>query len=178
MSPDVLVVAQGGKAVPVGVPGIGKDIVLTRSDAESILGGRPSSKSGLLRRFVSFAAALFVRFFYDPGLLRWLLRGPFPFKKRVSILGGGFAGVELGETLLHSGKKVAIVEASKRMGYDIDIIHRWVFLKSLIVCRSASVARSAVMPAPSESILTRTSNSSSTFEGSTSIMSWIGSWMF
>jgi len=39
--------------------------------------------------------------------------------------------VELGETLLHEGKKVAIVEPSKRMGYDIDIIHRWVFLKNL-----------------------------------------------
>jgi 2,4-dienoyl-CoA reductase (NADPH2) len=49
----------------------------------------------------------------------------------VAILGGGFAGVELGETLAENGKQVAIVEASKRMGSDIDIIHRWVFLKNL-----------------------------------------------
>jgi len=60
-----------------------------------------------------------------------MLRLPFPFKKRVAILGGGFAGVELGETLVESGKKVAIVETGKRMGADIDIIHRWVFLKNL-----------------------------------------------
>ena len=39
--------------------------------------------------------------------------------------------MELGETLAESGKKVAIVEPSKRMGGDIDIIHRWVFLKNL-----------------------------------------------
>ncbi|MEW6442289.1 MAG: FAD-dependent oxidoreductase [bacterium] len=131
MKPDVLVVAQGGKSAPLAIPGIDKEIVLTRSDAESILGGRASSKGGFLNRLVSAAAALLVRFFYDPRLLRWLLAGPFPFKKRVTILGGGFAGVELGETLLHRGKQVAIAERSRRMGYDIDIIHRWVFLKNL-----------------------------------------------
>jgi 2,4-dienoyl-CoA reductase (NADPH2) len=113
------------------VPGIDKDIVLSRSDAESILGGGLPQRGGLWRRLLSFGAALFVRFFYHPQLLRRLLRFPFPFKKRVAILGGNFAGVELGETLVESGKKVAIVEASKRMGSDIDIIHRWVFLKNL-----------------------------------------------
>jgi len=131
MKPDVLVVAQGGKAVQRSVPGIDKDIVLTRSDAESILGGHASTRGGLLRRFFSLPAALLVRFFYDPRLLRSLLRAPFPFKKRVTILGGGFAGLELGETLLESGKKVAIVEPSKHMGSDVDIIHRWVFVKNL-----------------------------------------------
>jgi 2,4-dienoyl-CoA reductase (NADPH2) len=131
VNPDVLVVAQGGKAVPMDVPGSDKDIVLSRSDAESILGGRLPTKGGLIRRFLSLGAALFVRFFYNPKLLRKLLRLPFPFKKRVAILGGGFAGVELGETLTESGKQVAIVEPSKRMGSDIEIIHRWVFLKHL-----------------------------------------------
>jgi 2,4-dienoyl-CoA reductase (NADPH2) len=131
MNPDVLVVAQGGRAAPLEVPGMDKDIVMSRADAESILGGRFSAKGGLLRRLLSFGAALFVRFLYHPRLLRRLLRFPFPFRKRVAILGGGFAGVELGETLAESGKKVAIVEASKRMGSDIDMIHRWVFLKNL-----------------------------------------------
>jgi 2,4-dienoyl-CoA reductase (NADPH2) len=131
MNPDVLVVAQGGRAVPMEVPGSDKDIVLSRSDAESILGGRMPKKGGLLRRLLSLGAALFVRFFYNPSLLRKLLRFPFPFRKRVAILGGGFAGVELGETLAENGKQVAIVEPSKRIGNDIDIIHRWVFLKNL-----------------------------------------------
>jgi 2,4-dienoyl-CoA reductase (NADPH2) len=130
-NPDVLVVAQGGKAAPMDVPGIEKDIVLSRSDAESILGGGLPTRGGLLRRFLALGAALFVRFFYNPKLLRKLLRFPFPFRKRVAILGGSFAGVELGETLVENGKEVAIVEDSKRMGSDIDIIHRWVFLKNL-----------------------------------------------
>ncbi len=131
VNPDVLVVAQGGKAAPMNVPGIDKDIVLSRSDAESILGGGLPQKGGLVRRLLSLGAALFVRLFYNPKVLRKLLRFPFPFKKRVAILGGGFAGVELGETLVENGKKVAIVEPSKRMGSDIEIIHRWVFLKHL-----------------------------------------------
>jgi len=131
VNPDALVVAQGGRAAPLDVPGIEKDIVLGRSDAESILAGRLVQKGGLWHRFLSMGAALFVRFFYNPKLLRRLLRFPFPFRKRVAVLGGGFAGVELGETLAESGKKVAIVERSNRMGSDIDIIHRWVFLKHL-----------------------------------------------
>lgn len=131
VNPDVLVVAVGGKAAPLDVPGIEKDIVLSRSDAESILGGRVPKRGGFLRRLLSWGAALFVRFFYHPKLLRRLLRLPFPFQKRVVILGGGFAGVELGETLVESGKRVSIVERSDRMGKDIDIIHRWVFLKKL-----------------------------------------------
>ncbi len=131
VNPDVLVVAVGGKAAPLDVPGIEKDIVLSRSDAESILGGRVPMRGGLLRRLLSLGAALFVRLFYHPKLLRRLLRLPFPFQKRVVILGGGFAGVELGETLVESGKRVSIVERSDRMGKDIDIIHRWVFLKRL-----------------------------------------------
>jgi len=129
--PDVLVVAQGGRAAPLEVPGCDKDLVLTRGDAEAILGGKAPAKGGLLRRVLLSAAALFIRFFYEPRLLRRLLRLPFPFRKRVAILGGGFAGVELGETLAHSGKKVTIVEPSRRVGADIDIIHRWVFLKNL-----------------------------------------------
>jgi 2,4-dienoyl-CoA reductase (NADPH2) len=129
--PDVLVVAQGGRSAPMNVPGMEKDIVLSRSDAESILGGRPVRGGGFWHRLLSFGAALFIRFFYNPSILRRLLRLPFPFKERVAILGGGFAGVELGETLAESGKKVSIVESGKRMGSDIDIIHRWVFLKNL-----------------------------------------------
>ncbi len=131
IKPDVLVVAQGGKSAPMDVPGMDKDIVMTRSDAEAILGGGSVKKGGLIRRLLSFGASLFVKLFYHPKLLRWLLRFPFPFKNRVTIIGGGFAGVELGETLVEQGKKVTIIEPSKRMGSDIDIIHRWVFLANL-----------------------------------------------
>jgi len=145
LKPDAIVVAQGGKAAPMEVPGMQKDIVLSRSDAESILGGGASSKGSLWHRLLSLAAALFIRFFYSPRLLRRLLRLPFPFKKRVAILGGGFAGVELGETLAESGKKVSIVEPSKRMGSDIDIIHRWVFLKNLRDADAALLTKTDVV---------------------------------
>lgn len=145
MKPDVLVVAQGGKAAPMDVPGMEKDLVLTRSDAEAILGGGFSRKGNFCNRLLSFAAALFIRFFYNPKVLRRLMKLPFPFKKRVAILGGGFAGVELGETLAESGKKVAIVEPSKRMGSDIDIIHRWVFLKNLRDAGAQLLTKSEVL---------------------------------
>ena len=82
-------------------------------------------------RMLSFLAALMVRYFYDPRLIRWLLRFNFPFGKRVVILGGGFAGCELAETLSDRGKRAVIVEEADRMGSDIEMTHRWVFLSKL-----------------------------------------------
>jgi pyruvate/2-oxoglutarate dehydrogenase complex dihydrolipoamide dehydrogenase (E3) component len=89
------------------------------------------TKGGISRRVISFLAGLFVRFFYDPDLLRWLLRFSFPFKKRVAILGGNYPGCELGETLMNRGKEVAIIEESGRIGADIGMMHRWLFIKNL-----------------------------------------------
>jgi 2,4-dienoyl-CoA reductase (NADPH2) len=113
------------------VPGSNSNIVLDRGDVQAVFGGHSVRKGGLSKRTVSYMAALFVKYFYDPSALRWLLRFNFPFGKRVVVVGGNFAGCELGETLAERGKKVTIVEESKRLGSDIEITHRWVFLKKL-----------------------------------------------
>ncbi len=131
MNPDVVVVAAGGAAPPLGVPGADSEILLDRRDVQAVFGGGSVPKGGISRRVISFFAGLFIRFFYDPDLLRWLLRFDFPFKKRVAILGGNYPGCELGETLLSRGKEVAIIEESGRIGADIGMMHRWLFIKAL-----------------------------------------------
>jgi len=131
MKPDVVVLALGGAASAPEVPGGGSDIVLDRGDVQAILGGHPIPKGGFLKRFVSYLGALFIRYFYRPSVIRWLLRFSFPFKKRVVVVGGNFAGCELAETLVDRGKKVTIIEESGRLGSDIEITHRWVFLDKL-----------------------------------------------
>lgn len=130
MKPDVVVLALGGAASAPEVPG-GSDIVLDRGDVQAILGGHPIPKGGFLRKLVFYLGALFVRYFYRPSVIRWLLRFSFPFKKRVVVVGGNFAGCELAETLVDRGKKVTIIEESGRLGSDIEITHRWVFLDKL-----------------------------------------------
>lgn len=131
MRPDVVVLALGGAASAPEVPGSSSDIVLDRGDVQAILSGHPIEKGGFLRRFLSYLGALFIRYLYSPAVLRWLLRFGFPFKKRVVIVGGNFAGCELAETLVDREKKVTIVEESGRLGFDIEITHRWVFLSKL-----------------------------------------------
>jgi len=131
VKPDAIVLAVGGAPSPLNVPGSSSDILLDRGDVQAVFSGHAMKKGGLFKRTVSYLAALLLKYFYNPSVIRWLLRFNFPFGKRVVVVGGNFAGCELGETLAERGKKVTIVEESKRLGSDIEITHRWVFLKKL-----------------------------------------------
>jgi 2,4-dienoyl-CoA reductase (NADPH2) len=131
MKPDVVVVAVGGEFPVWEAPGQANDIILDRNDIQAILAGHPIKKGGLRKKLVSLLAGFFVRYFYNPSVLRSLLKFNFPFKKRVVILGGNYAGCELAETLAKRGKKVTIIEESGRVGSDIGTTHRWVFMRNL-----------------------------------------------
>ena len=131
VKPDVVVLACGGMAPRLEVPGADNANVLDHRDMKEIIAGRGVRKGGLRQRMLSRLGAAFLRFFYDPSLIRWMLRFGFPFGKRVAIVGGGFAGCELGLTLVERGKRVAIIEKSGRIGYDVGLVHRWVWMKQL-----------------------------------------------
>jgi 2,4-dienoyl-CoA reductase (NADPH2) len=131
MKPDALVLALGAAPSPLGVPGEDGNLVLDRNDMQAMLSGHSSNKWGFRDRARAFLAGGLIRYYYRPSIIRWLLRFGFPFKKRVAILGGGFAGCELAETLVDRGKRVAVIEESGRIGSDVEITHRWVLLQKL-----------------------------------------------
>ena len=131
MKPDVVVVAVGGEFPVWEAPGQANDIILSRNDIQAILAGHPIKKAGLGKKVVSLLAGLLIKYFYSPSVLRSLLKFNFPFKKRVVILGGNYAGCELAETLANRGKEVTIIEESGRVGSDIGTTHRWVFMRNL-----------------------------------------------
>jgi 2,4-dienoyl-CoA reductase (NADPH2) len=131
MRPDIVVLALGGTPSPLRTHVANSEIILDRRDIQAILVGRTKQGGGLRFRTLSFLSGLIVRYLYNPRLIWWLLRFSFPFGKRVVILGGDFAGCELADTLTERGKQVAIIEASNRIGSDIEITHRWVLLKKL-----------------------------------------------
>ena len=137
--PDVVILASGGIPPTYDVPGVSGSNVISNPDIQGLMSGR-LTKKGLLWRL----AALFVRLFYSPSLLRWLLRFPFPFKKGAIIIGGGFAGCELGEFLLRKGKKVTIVEESKRIGFDIGTTHKW-YMRNRLKEGGANIVTEAVL---------------------------------
>jgi len=131
MKPDAVIVAAGGAAPPLNVPGADKEIVLSRNDAGAMRSGGPA-RGGLMKKVMSFGASVVIKEFYDPDMLRKALKySNFPFGKKVIILGGNYAGCELAETLAHAGKKVTIIEESPKIGSDIGIIHKWVFRKNM-----------------------------------------------
>lgn len=131
IGPDAVVLATGGVAPSLDVPGGSGANVLDHRDIKEMFTGRGTGKGGFGRRLLSRLGALFLRYYYDPSLIRWMLRFSFPFKKRVAVIGGGFAGCELAVTLTERGKKVAVIEESGRIGYDVGIVHRWVWMKQL-----------------------------------------------
>jgi 2,4-dienoyl-CoA reductase (NADPH2) len=129
--PDVVVIAAGGISPTLGIPGSNGANVLNHRDMKEIMAGKGLEKGGLWKRLQSRLGTMFVRYLYEPSFIRWLLRFSFPFGRRVVIIGGGFAGCELGVTLVERGKTVSIIEESKRIGYDVGLVHRWVWMREL-----------------------------------------------
>jgi 2,4-dienoyl-CoA reductase (NADPH2) len=137
MKPDAVIVACGGAPVDIDVPGIDGDNVISSHDIEAFVSGR-STKKGLMW---SMAAKLGKDLAGSPVLMRKLLSLNFPIKKTVAIIGGQFAGVELALALMQKGKKVRIIEESKRLGADIGPVTRWVEMDML---RKGGVAMEAL----------------------------------
>ena len=131
IKPDVVVLAAGGMVPALEVPGSSGANVLDHRDMKEVLAGHAIRRGGFGQRLLSRLGGLFVRFFYEPSLVRWMLRFGFPFGKRVAIIGGSFAGCELAVTLVGRGKKVSIIEESKRIGADVGLVHRWIWMKQL-----------------------------------------------
>ena len=128
--PDVVIVATGGVPPAFEIPGVHRDNVLVGHDmVEATI--RPPRKGSVGQRTLWRLGSLALRYLNQPALIRGGLRFGFPFKKRVIIIGGGFAGCELADVLAERGKKVTILEESKRLGYDIGMTTRWVVMMRL-----------------------------------------------
>src|SRR4030042_7099232 len=76
IKPDVVILATGGLPFVPEIPGIYRRNVMTNTKLHRQL-------------------KIFLKWF-GPGLLRWLTKFWMPVGKKVVIIGGGMAGVELG----------------------------------------------------------------------------------
>jgi 2,4-dienoyl-CoA reductase (NADPH2) len=128
--PDVVIVATGGTPPKVEIPGADLPNVISSHDILEAMVRAPK-KGGPFNRIMWIFGSRALRRMQNPEQLRQALKLPFPFRKKVVIIGGDFAGCELADTLAGLGKNVTILEESKRLGYDIGITTRWVALKRL-----------------------------------------------
>jgi 2,4-dienoyl-CoA reductase (NADPH2) len=170
IKPDVLVLASGGSAPASDVPVSKAANVLDHHDVKEIFNGHAIAKGGFGQRLLSRCAALFVRHFYEPSLIRWLLKFNYPFKERVAIIGGGFAGCELGVTLSERGKKISIIEESKRIGADIGMVHRWVWMKQLRDSGAKLVTEAKVAEITKKGVLISKAGSTELIEADTIVV--------
>jgi 2,4-dienoyl-CoA reductase (NADPH2) len=99
MKPDVVVLAEGGKACIPEIPGINNKNVIKSSDIY-----------GLLKFYIRYVG---------PKVLRSLTRVWMPVGKSVVIIGGAIQGCQLGEFLVKRGRKVTIVDEGKEMGIGL-----------------------------------------------------------
>ncbi|MFC1940636.1 FAD-dependent oxidoreductase [Chloroflexota bacterium] len=123
--PDVLILATGGASAEIGrtLP----SNVITSREILNTLHAQAQNRDGIMKRMLWRGASIVLRYFYKPSLLRWLLKFNFPFGKRVTVIGGGFAGCELADFLADRGKKVNIIGESTRVGNGVGPSIRWVF---------------------------------------------------
>jgi 2,4-dienoyl-CoA reductase (NADPH2) len=119
LKPDVIIVATGGEPIIPSVPGVNGKNVLGGFDMKKLIEGIPP-KRGLLWRLAAVGAKRFAGY---PSLMRLSLRVHWPVKKRLAVIGGGFAGCEVAMSMM-KGREVTVIEESKKLGSDIGIIDR------------------------------------------------------
>ena len=57
------------------------------------------------------------------GLMKWGLGTHLLVKKRMAVIGGGFAGIEVASAM-HDGREVTVIESAKKAGAEIGIIDK------------------------------------------------------
>lgn len=124
--PDAVIVAVGGEPRGIDVPGVDGKNVVTSHDFLQMLNGTPPKKPGALNKVLWNAAARFLTIYYTPSFARWATSvSPWPLRRSVAIIGGGLPGCELGELTMHSGRRTAIFEEGKKVGFDVGASDRF-----------------------------------------------------
>ena len=124
LNPDEVVVAPGGEVIGVDVPGIdGKNVVSSQDIKDMVAGIVPEGKGLIWKAAVAAIKAQGG----TVGFMRMGLNmasGPTAIVgKRVVVVGGGFAGLEVAEAM-SDGREITVIEEAKKMGNGIDIIDK------------------------------------------------------
>lgn len=119
LRPDEIIVSPGGEPIIPNVPGINGKNVLTPYDLKDMVAGK-APKKGLLWLGAAIGAKMFIG---APDFVSKILSFHWPIKKRLVVIGGGFAGCEVAHSMM-KGREVTVIEESKKPGYDIGIINR------------------------------------------------------
>jgi 2,4-dienoyl-CoA reductase (NADPH2) len=129
----------GSVITPTDVLGLDRKSVISSSDLKKLVEGHAVRKRGLIWVLAGVGLKLVGA---NPRLMRWGMGTSLMIKKRVAVIGGGFAGCEVAMSIM-DGRDVTVIEEREKLGNGIGIIDR---RPELNILKQGGVK---VMPAPS-----------------------------
>lgn len=121
LHPDEIVVSPGGSVIsPTDVVGLDRKNVISSSDLKKLVEGHPVRHRGMIWILAGVGLKLVGA---NPKLMRWGMSTSLMIKKRVAVIGGGFAGCEVAMSIM-DGRDVTLIEESPKLGNGIGIIDR------------------------------------------------------
>jgi len=128
LAPDAVVTATGGRLVAPSIPGDDAPHVLTGAGLRRLLVGRPREGDGRglpawQRRGLQLLGRR-LQPLVTPRRLRRLARSFLPLGRRVVIVGGDLAALELAEFLAESGRQVVVLERGGEIAPEVGLKRR------------------------------------------------------
>ena len=121
LAPDQIIVSPGGSVImPKNVPGLDRRNVISSGDLKKLVEGNPPPGHGLIWAAAGVGLKIVNA---NPHLMRWGIGTPLMIKKRVVVVGGGFAGCEVAMSIMR-GRDVTVIEEAPKLGNGIGIIDR------------------------------------------------------
>ena len=124
LNPDQVIVSPGGAIIPIDVPGIDGKNVVKSEDIKAMCNGKVPEGKGMLWKA---AVAAIKAQGGTVGFMRMGLNmasGPTAIVgKRVVVVGGGFAGLEVAEAMCDN-REITVIDPAKKLGNGIGIIDK------------------------------------------------------
>ena len=124
LNPDQVILSPGGGIIPLDVPGIDGKNVVKSEDIKAMCNGVVPEGKGMIWKA---AVAAIKAQGGTVGFMRMGLNmktGPTAIVgKRVVVVGGGFAGLEVAEAMC-DGREITVIDEAKKMGNGIGIIDK------------------------------------------------------
>jgi 2,4-dienoyl-CoA reductase (NADPH2) len=117
--PDAVIVATGGRVDVPAVPGDHLPLVLRGADLRDLLAGRAGPRQPLAQRVGARVLAGPARRLVRPGLVRAATRVWMPLGRRVAVVGGDLAAIELAEFLAARGRRVSVLEPGTTIAPEV-----------------------------------------------------------
>lgn len=122
---DEVILAVGPETVEPDVPGINRKNVIPSGALKELVEGHGTPGKGFMWSLSAFGMGVLGA---PVGLMRWGIGTHLLVKKRIAIIGGGFAGLEVAHSMME-GRDVYVIEESKAAGSEIGIIDKKVEIR-------------------------------------------------